>query len=630
MNHPDPADLEPAPRKPGRWSLVLLAAIAVSTAALMVWAPGGSGGLIALLWAALLVVTSVSLIRVARWRAQRVRFRLMISYALLGVVPPVLLSFLAMISLYVFLAAQQMTAVRQAALTEIDAAQRLIRDLGAAHQPGAPLPPVHGMSLGWIDGDLAPEGQPRVRVHEVPGAAPELVLRVGIDARRAIEARAELESGLLERLSAATGREVSLVLLRGDASDAAEGDQETSVGVEFNERGLTLQSLSGEQVHAEVNLRWRELPILYVTNTHRLVGGPSDVSGLVLIEDSVSALAARLAEHQGLPIGAIVAGLLGAFALAEALLIAFSMWVGHRVGRSTDRLEEAARRIAAGDFAVRLPAGSRDQLGALALSFNAMARDLDQLVSEKVEAQRIEGEIAACATIQEGLLPAPDAELDGLRLAAYSRPARDVGGDAYDYFSLPGGRVALVVADVSGKGVTAALYMAELKGLMMAMADGRRAPAEVVRAVDAALRRTIRRGSFVTLAYVEIDPASGRGELVRAGHPAPLLAGPRGVREIDAEGSALGLAMIPDPVQGVGRFSLAEDECLVLYTDGLAEATDRQGKEMAEGPLLRAATDAARAAPGRPRAMRARLLEELGSHPGRRDDVTVLVAARGG
>ncbi|MAE69361.1 MAG: hypothetical protein CME06_02705 [Gemmatimonadetes bacterium] len=605
-----------------RWPLFLLLGTGVCLATALLWGPTGTAPILTLLLA---VEIAVFLVRLTRRRSRRVHFRLMISYALLGFLPPVLLSCLGTISLYLFLSAQEVTAVRQIVDLEVEALAKLCDELAAGFEIGAPLPPRRGAKLRWVEspGEL----QPR---EIIEGAAGEhtLVLRSPTAASGAIEASLPLDSGLLERVRQATGYRILLLSMADSESPAAPDSADRAFDLSFDKGGITLQSVSGESVRAVVSLRWSEIPIVHMVGADQLVRGPSRNVVPIIIEDSAVALAKRLAEQQRIPVREIVGFLLVAFVLAEAALMAFSMWVGHRVGKATDRLEEAARRIARGDFSTRLPDRSRDQLGALARSFNEMAHDLDRLVEDKVESERIEGEIAACATIQEGLLPPSDGTLDSLEIAAYTRPARDVGGDSYDYFSLPGGRIALVVADVAGKGVTAALYMAELKGLLMALADGRRRPAEVVRALDAALRRTLRRGSFITLAYVEIDPATGEGELVRAGHPAPLLAGPGGVREIEAEGSALGLPVIVDSVERVGRFTLARNECLVLYTDGLTEATDLDGNEMSDGPLTRAATEAATRSPGSPTAMRESLLCALEDHPGRPDDVTVLVAAR--
>ncbi len=615
----------PKPRRPstGQWPLFLLLGTGAFLWISLKWGPSGAAPFLALLLAVEIVVY---LVRLARRRSRRVHFRLMISYALLGLLPPVLLSFLGTISLYLFLSAQQVTALRQIVDAELEALARLSGEIAGGFEAGAPLPSLGGAKLRWVEGS---DEVPAREILADTAEEPTVVLRSPVAGGGVIEASLALDTGLLERVRRATGYRISPLSMTEAGSSAAPDSAGSVFDLSFDKGGMTLQSVSGESVRAVVSLRWSEIPIVHVIGTNQLVAGPSRGSApIIIVEDTAVALAKRLAEQQGIPVLEIVLVFLAVFALVEVALIAFSMWVGHRVGKATDRLEDAARRIAGGDFSVRLPDRSRDQLGALARSFNEMAHDLDRLVAEKVGSERIEGEIAACATIQEGLLPPPDGVLGALEIAAYTRPARDVGGDSYDYFSLPGGRVALVVADVAGKGVTAALYMAELKGLLMALADGRRRPAEVVRALDGALRRTLRSGSFITLAYVEIDPATGEGELVRAGHPAPLLAGPEGVREIEAEGSALGLPVIVDSVERVGRFTLVPGECLVLYTDGLTEATDQDGNEMSDGPLMHAATEAATRAPGDPTAMRESLLGALEAHPGRPDDVTVLVAAR--
>lgn len=611
-----------SPTKPGKWSIIAplltIAALFLCRAA----AFAGSRLLVLALALLLAVEITVLIVRLVRWRSQRVRFRLLVSYGLLGFVPPVLLSFLGMIGLYLTFAAVQMVAVRRAAENEIDAIGRWAR--AAVPAASDSLPAGKEVALRWVE--VAPGDG---RVHTVilrQEGEDRLCVRLPYPPERVLEASVPLEEGFLAALESATGRRVSWIPME-EARKEGSGRRRPTFGLSFPADGMVIELLDGEQVRAEFKVRWRELPIVYLGELGALIPGvPS--TGQVLIEDTIVSLIGRLGSEQDIPVRSILLGLLMAFVFAEIILVAVVMFVGDRIGRATDRLETAARRVAAGDFSVRVRVRARDQLGDLAHSFNEMVGDLAKLMKQNADAQRVEGEIVACATIQQGLLPPPDACLAGMTVAAYSRPARDVGGDLYDYFPLPNGKVALLVADVSGKGVTAALYMAELKGLLMAYADGRRAPADVIRALHAALGRTLRSGSFITMVYVEIDPQSGAGELIRAGHPNPLIAGPRGVREVAAEGTALGLSLIPDPVGTVGSFRIADDECLVLFTDGLTEATDAAGREMADGPLVAAAAAAAEENPGQPHAVRSRLLETLEAHPGHTDDVTVLVASR--
>jgi serine phosphatase RsbU (regulator of sigma subunit) len=558
-----------------------------------------------------------------RHRARRVRFRLLFSYGLVGLLPPILVSFLCMVALYFLLAGVQMVAIRRAATERVESVAEWVR-VSVPESRGA-LPPSLPHACRWLNGHLAFGTVGVAFAPASPGqdAALELYLPYPDDAILVVGI--PLESDLFPAIERATGRRVSLLTLRRVTTESAAATP--NLGLFLEDDLLTIRWLQGNQVRAEAGFRWRQVPIVSVSALRTLFPAAPD-NLYLLAEDTFVSFVARLAAEQGIPI-ALICWVLGAvFLLAEALLLGIVMWVGDRVGRDTDRLEAAARRVAAGDFSVRVPARAQDQLGDLARSFNEMVQDLDLLLKQRTEAERVEGEIAACTTIQEGLLPPADARVAGLSIAAFSRPARNVGGDLYDYFELPGGRVALLVADVAGKGVSAALYMAELKGLVIAYADGERTPAEVARALHRALCRTLRAGAFITLAYVEIDPRSGHGQVIRAGHPAPMIAGPRSVHEVEADGVALGLSLIRDPVVRVGRFALREDECLLLFTDGLTEAIDAAGVEMADGSLLETTARAARETPGDPAALREQLLAALQSYPGRADDVTILIAAR--
>ncbi len=556
-----------------------------------------------------------------RRRARRVRFRLLFSYGLVGLLPPILISFLFVVALYFLLAGAQMVAVRRAAVERIEsiAAWARIAVPESRSAPGAAFP----YATRWLEGPVAAAAGRVAFVPAGPGSAAALDLYLPYPDGSTLVTTVPLESDLLPWVERVTGRRVSLLTVHPATSGAA------SPGLYLALHGddLILRWMHGDQVRAEAVVRWRQLPVVSAGGLHSFFPAAPD-GVFLLVEDTFVAFAARLGSEQGIPLALILWILGGAFLLAEVLLLGIVMWVGDRVGRDTDRLEAAARRVAGGDFSVRVPVRAQDQLGDLSRSFNEMVEDLDLLLKERAEAERVGGEIAACTTIQEGLLPAADGRVAGLAIAAFSRPARNVGGDLYDYFELPGGRVALLVADVAGKGVSAALYMAELKGLVIAYADGERTPGEVVGALHRALRRTLRAGTFITVAYVEIDPRSGRGQVIRAGHPSPLIAAPRGVREVDAEGVALGLALVRDPVVRVGHFTLQPDECLLLFTDGLTEATDARGVEMADGSLQQAAARAARRSPGDPAALREELLVALSSYPGRTDDVTILIAAR--
>src|SRR4029077_19538904 len=119
---------------------------------------------------------------------------------------------------------------------------------------------------------------------------------------------------------------------------------------------------------------------------------------------------------------------------------------------------------------------SRDQLGELSTSFNSMTSSIEDLLRQKAEKERMEQELRIARSIQMSLLPQGPVTMRGVSLTAHCEPAREVGGDYYDFLPIDDHRVGILIADVSGKGTSAALYMAELKGLMLSLSERHASP----------------------------------------------------------------------------------------------------------------------------------------------------------
>jgi sigma-B regulation protein RsbU (phosphoserine phosphatase) len=191
--------------------------------------------------------------------------------------------------------------------------------------------------------------------------------------------------------------------------------------------------------------------------------------------------------------------------------------------------------------------------------------------------------------------PSPDFPID---LCASMEPAREVGGDLYDFFVTEDGMLCFLVGDVSGKGMPAALFMARTKSLiriateLMRSRQGTSArPAEIIGRVNRELCQNNGDMMFVTLFFAMLGPASGELEFCNAGHNAPYRLNGQGLEVIEgAKGIILGVR--PDAVYTTGRTSLAPGESIYVFTDGVTEAADQQGELFAEARLeavLRAA-----------------------------------------
>jgi phosphoserine phosphatase RsbU/P len=260
---------------------------------------------------------------------------------------------------------------------------------------------------------------------------------------------------------------------------------------------------------------------------------------------------------------------------------------------------------------------------------------------EKRHARSLERELLIGRTIQKNFLPESLPDLPGWDIAARFRPARQVAGDFYDVFPLAGGRaLALVIADVCDKGVGAALFMALSRSLLRATAFQRFA-AEHGDNDEQALEYTVtfandyiagihgQANMFATVFFGVLDPATGALRYVNAGHDAPVLAGPGGVRAtLPPTGPAVGL--LPGLPFRVEQAELAPGEALVLYTDGVTDARSPEGEAFGEERLGEVvATAAGDGATGLIAALDAALEGHVaGADPF--DDVTLLAVWRRG
>jgi PAS domain S-box-containing protein len=209
---------------------------------------------------------------------------------------------------------------------------------------------------------------------------------------------------------------------------------------------------------------------------------------------------------------------------------------------------------------------------------SAMARQQQ----ETQERQRLEQELHIARLIQQTLLPKSLPGLPDYEVAAYYQPARQVGGDFYDFLELPDGRLGLIVGDVSGKGVPAALVMAITRTMLQA-AYRLGSPGEILEHVNNTLYRDIPPNMYVTCLAALLDSRTGRLQYANAGHDLPYLRHADGVSKLRATGMPLGL--MPGMSYEQKEFTLQPGDSVLLYSDGLVEAHDPQ-REMFGFPRL--------------------------------------------
>jgi serine phosphatase RsbU (regulator of sigma subunit)/predicted ester cyclase len=257
-------------------------------------------------------------------------------------------------------------------------------------------------------------------------------------------------------------------------------------------------------------------------------------------------------------------------------------------------------------------------------AFDALIRNLTWRfrAAEARERERIEQELQVAQRIQRELLPEATPELDGWQIAAYYGPAREVGGDFYDFLELEDGRLGLVVGDATGKGMPAALVMATTRGMLRAVAQSLDSPGEVLARVNDALYPDIPSEMFVTCFYAILDPRSRHLIYANAGHDMTYHRRRNGdAEELRARGMPLGL--MPEMSYEEKETILQAGEAALLYSDGLVEAHNPKG-EMFGFPRLQALV----AEHGEEQSLGEFLLKELSAFTGQEweqeDDITLL------
>ena len=252
-------------------------------------------------------------------------------------------------------------------------------------------------------------------------------------------------------------------------------------------------------------------------------------------------------------------------------------------------------------------------------------RRLEQEIRER---ERVEQELRVARSIQQASLPKEVPQLEGWQISPFYQPAREVGGDFYDFFDLSDGRVGVAVGDATGKGMPAALAVSATSSMLRAVVQAldSSSPGEALFRINETLLARIPSNMFVTCFYGILDPKSGHLSYANAGHDLPYVRhGDGDAEELRARGMPLGL--MPGTGYEEKQTILEAGEAALFYSDGLVEAHDAKG-EMFGFPRLRALV----AEHGKDRSLGEFLLEELYSFTGegweQEDDITLLTLRR--
>jgi serine phosphatase RsbU (regulator of sigma subunit) len=298
------------------------------------------------------------------------------------------------------------------------------------------------------------------------------------------------------------------------------------------------------------------------------------------VGEALRDLRASAARNAGLGLGFIALAIVGIVPLSS------------RLTRNLESLSSGVSRLSRGDYSARVEVKSRDEIGRLAEAFNQMAADVERHQRSAVEQERIRRELELGRRIQHDMLPRTPLRAGLTEVKGISVPAREVGGDFFNYFQLSDGSIALVVGDVSGKGVGAALLMANIQAALRARLSLGQDLAALARELDVEIDRTTPGPVYATLFVGIFDPGQRMLRCVNAGHnPQYVLRSDRRLEKMESTGRPIGL------FAGGGyeeqRLALDPGDVLFFYTDGCVEAENAAGDMYGPERLEHALTESA-------------------------------------
>ena len=369
-----------------------------------------------------------------------------------------------------------------------------------------------------------------------------------------------------------------------------------------------------EVTHWEIGEESSKVPVL-ASFTLR----PSSVNGRLVT--SVGALG---------PILVTVLTIVGVIFLSiEIVALATGVVLTRTITRAVQGLYEATLHVRRGDFSHRVRVHKRDQLGALGDSFNEMTSSIAELIEEQKKRQRLENELSIAREVQEQLFPRSLPSLPGLQLGAICRPARTVSGDYYDFIRLGPLRLGIALADISGKGISAALLMASLQASLRSQAtlNGHGGTAELVSRLNQHLFRNTSDDRYATFFYAVYDEETRTITYTNAGHLAPFFLCSGEVQKLDEGGTVVGLFEDYPYTQGV--LKAAPGSLLVAFSDGLTEPENVYGEEFGMERLKQEILRHESSAPQQLAENLVAAAEQWAGTPDQADDITVVVARMG-
>ena len=602
-------------------------------------------------WVIFLTVVIAALFCVlgARWASSRMlwrlRNRLIITYIFIGVIPLVLLLGLAGLTLYLFagqFSTYIVTSRLRSELKTLQAGNDVLANAIAADIANGTVPAgkyARGKSeiAAWLDGKALSgfsSGAPTAHELKLPEYLPSdfslvvrdqgrLFLRVGTtlqskQGKLSVISSEPFDEPMLTMLAANIG-EVTLygfgLNLRqvepsapesGGAGGATASRSSSSKFVLETGAEPLRPTVTAGSVPPATNAFDRQVNFPTAISVVNWEDGDSTQPAAISVQTRLSALYDPLFASLG-DFAPTIEVVLVVVAIVFAIIELIALWIGTRLTRSVTgavaQLYLATTHVNRGDFSHRIPIKSKDQIAALAGSFNLMTASIERLIVEQKEKQRLENEITIAQEVQAQLFPREISQLPNLEVHGFCRPARSVSGDYYDFLHLGSNRMALAVGDVSGKGISAALLMATIHSAVRAYAmegipvlrqaqavgagtvtasgadlpGAEVSPAVLLSLLNIQLYHSTPMEKYATLFIGMYDGRDRRLTFSNAGHLPPLLLNEKGItRKLDNGGTVVGL--FEDVSYEEGSVQLRPGEIFLAYSDGVTEPENDFGE----------------------------------------------------
>jgi len=316
------------------------------------------------------------------------------------------------------------------------------------------------------------------------------------------------------------------------------------------------------------------------------------------------------------------------FLIIELVALLIGIRLTRAITHTISNLSQATQTVQEGNFSVRVPVERRDQLGMLGESFNSMTASIDRLISEQKQLQRLENEISIAREVQDQLFPQGFPRVAGIEIEAICRAARSVSGDYYDFIQLSPTQMAIAIADISGKGISAALLMASLQAALRSQlltpGSEQLTTAELVSRLNKHLVRNTGDDRFATFLLAIYDLSTRKLRYTNAGHLPGFCLWDGKAKHLDLGGIVLGV--VDDYHYQEGCIDVPHDAVFIGYSDGLVEPENAYGEEFGVSRLEAAAQRVRQATSKAIAHALMTAAEEWSGSPEQADDMTVIVA----